>query len=394
LGPNNTAQTNGVTTSTPGATKLTWGLFFSALGMVNGLQNAKTDPSRLIPCPNFATFVCPALVFAGTTGYFDSKSQASLRHASVGFYMSKIKIPTLLMQGQSDTLFNLNEAVATYKALKAQGTPVKMIWQSWGHSSSAPAPGEIDLGSPDPSSQYETGRVINWLDHYLKDTNVSTGPNFAYFRDWITYSGNADPAYASSATFPVGTAKKFYLSGYNGLSASPLGLKKTQQTVVIPPASPPTSISELDAIGNLVKLPVPELDVSGTASAWTTPALTSKLDVVGSPTVTLKVLAPVAEAAQPAGPAAQVVLFLRLQDVAPDGKASDIRMLTAPVRVPNTKVAFTTTMPAFVHRFAAGHKVRLVVAGSSLNYRGGLAPQVVGINIGSSTQVLSLPVVP
>ena len=29
------------------------------------------------------------------------------------------------MQGENDTLFNLNEAVATYRALQAQGTPVR-----------------------------------------------------------------------------------------------------------------------------------------------------------------------------------------------------------------------------------------------------------------------------
>jgi ABC-2 type transport system ATP-binding protein len=393
LGPNNTAQTAGVTSSTPGATKLTWGLFFSALGMADGLQTAQSDPSRLLPCPNFADFVCPALVLAGTTGFFDAVSQKALRHASVSTYMSKIKIPTLLMQGQSDTLFNLNEAVATYKALRAQGTPVKMIWQSWGHSSSAPAPGELDLASTDTSAFYQNGRVANWFDHYLKDDHTDLGPNFAYFRDWVAYTGNAAPAYGSATSFPVGTARKFYLSGTNALSTSPNGLKTAQQTLVAGAAGAPTSISELDAIGSMFKLPLPELDLPGTAATWTSNALSSKLDVVGSPTVTLKVMAPVAAAAQGAGPAAQLVLFLRIQDVGPDGKASDIRLLTAPVRVPNAKVAFTTTMPAFVHRFAPGHKVRLVVAGGSLNYRGGLTPQVVGISVGSSSQVLSLPVV-
>ena len=33
---------------------------------LNGLQNAQTDPSRMLLCPNFALFGCPALVTAGT----------------------------------------------------------------------------------------------------------------------------------------------------------------------------------------------------------------------------------------------------------------------------------------------------------------------------------------
>ena len=32
-------------------------------------------------------------------------------------YQDKVKIPTLILQGQADTLFNLNEAVATLSRL-------------------------------------------------------------------------------------------------------------------------------------------------------------------------------------------------------------------------------------------------------------------------------------
>lgn len=392
LGPNNTGQTFGVTTSTPGATKLTWGLLFSALGVVNGVQHTQTDPSRLIPCPNFADFVCPALVFAGATGYFDPTSQAALRHASVSTYMSRIKIPTLLMQGQSDTLFNLNEAAATYKALKTQGTPVKMIWQSWGHSNGTPAPGEMNLASTDSSAFYQNGRVVDWFDHYLKGSSVSTGPNFAYFRDWVTYSGSAAPAYGTSSTFPVGTAKKYYLSSLNDLVPSAASIVPRNQAFLTLPAGPPTSLSEFDALGGYAKLPVPEIDLPGTYGRWASPVLTSNLKVVGSPTLNLQVTALVASTTQ-STPPGQLVLFVRIQDVAPDGKASDIRMLTAPVRVPDVKHPFKVTLPAFVHRFDQGHRIQLVVSGGSLNYRGGVAPQQVVIKSGSTAQVLSLPVV-
>jgi hypothetical protein len=49
-------------------------------------------------------------------------------------------------------------------------------------------------------------------------------------------------------------------------------------------------------------------------------------------------------------------------------------------------------MPAIVHRFAPGHRIRLAVAGGSANYRGGLLPSVVRISTGSSAQRLRLPV--
>ena len=120
LGPNNATAPGDVTTS-PGATKLTWGALFSSVGILDGVQYASDDPYRDVGCPNFATFVCPALVTGGTTGYFQPSDIAAFRHASVESYIKNIKIPVLLDQGEDDTLFNLNEAVATYKTLRAQG---------------------------------------------------------------------------------------------------------------------------------------------------------------------------------------------------------------------------------------------------------------------------------
>lgn len=396
LGPNNTSQSKGhlggVSTTTPGATKLTWGLGFSALGVANGLMNAQTDPMRLLPCPNFATFVCPALVTAGTLGYFEPTAQANLRHASVSSYMSRIKIPTLVIQGLGDTLFNLNEGVANYRALQAQGTPVKMIWQSWGHSDSSPAPGEIDLANPNPVTQYETGRISAWFEHYLKDRAVSTGPEFAYFRDWVRYSGNAAPAYATSPTFPVGTMKSFYLSG-TALKPSATGLVAGSQSLFTAPAGAPTNLTALDAVSYFAEVPVPEADLPGTTAAWNTAPLTRKVDVVGSPKLTLRVSSPSAEATQRLGDAGKLVLFVRLQDVGPDGKATDIKNLTAPVRVNDVTRAFTVTLPGIVHRFAPGRRIRLVVAASSLNYRGGLGANQVTIASGDPGQLLRLPVV-
>ena len=72
-----------MSTSTPGAIKLTWGLLFSADGAADGLGGGVTDPSRLYGCPNFANFVCTALVTGGSTGYFQPGDIGSFRHASV-----------------------------------------------------------------------------------------------------------------------------------------------------------------------------------------------------------------------------------------------------------------------------------------------------------------------
>lgn len=389
LAPNNTSQTTGVQTSTPGAAKLVWALGFSGKGIADGVTNAPADPARLIGCPNFASFVCPALVTAAATGTVDASTTASLRHASVSSYVSKVTIPTLVIQGENDTLFNLNEGIANYRALQDQGTPTKMIWFSGGHSGPN-APGELSFGSPDPGTEHVTRRVSDWLDHYLKGSSVGTGPEFAYFRDWVPYSGIATPAYGSASAYPVGTATKYYLSG-SDLTADPTAVKAGTQSFVTPIAGIPTSTDPLDVVGS--SLPLPEADLPGTTASWTTAALTKNVDVVGSPSLRLQLSSPTAALTQALGSTGQLVVFVKVLDVDPAGKATLIHNLIAPVRVPDVNKPFTVTLPAIAHRFATGHQLRLMVAGGSTNYRGGLTANTVSITTGTTAQALTLPVV-
>jgi putative CocE/NonD family hydrolase len=393
LSPNNTDQTTGVTTANPGTIKLTWGLLFSADGIADGVQNGQDDPSRDVGCPNFATFVCPALVTGATTGYFQPDAITAFRHASVASYLKKIKIPVLLMQGENDTLFNLNEATATYKALRAQHTTVKMIWQSWGHSDATPAAGELDLDNPNPKTQYETKRVVAWFDHYLLGhKKVSTGPRFTYFRDWVKYSGIATPAYGKSTKFPVGTRRAFYLSGDGSLATSAKAVKSGSQSFTTPPAGAPTSVDPVDVISSFSdQIPnSTEQDAPGTAASWTGAKLAKALNVVGSPTLSVRLSAPTTAATQ-STPAGQLVLFAKVLDVAPDGTASLIKGQVAPIRIADASKTVHVTLPAIVHRFAAGHQLRVVLAGASPNYRGGLTPTPVTI-AGGTSQVLRLPI--
>ena len=397
MAPNNTSQVrpglSGVSTSTPGAGKMVWAFGFVGIGVADGVQNAPSDPGRLLGCPNFATFVCPALVYAATTGTLTTYQTNRLRHASVASYMSRIKAPTLIIQGQSDTLFNLNEGVATYRALKAQGTPTKMIWMNGGHSGPA-APGELETGNPDPAAQHVTARIANWLDHYLKGTAVDTGPEFSYFRDWVSYTGIATPAYSDSSTYPVGTPKSYFLSGTK-LITNRSQIATGEQSFLTPAGGLPSSFDELDAVRALPlpPVPVPETDLPGTFATYTSDPNTADVDVVGSPRLTLKVDAPAAVAAQGLNPG-KLVLFMKVLDVDSAGQATLVRNLVAPVRVPDVRQKFTVTLPGIVHRFEHGHSIRLVVAGGSTNYRGGLTPTRVSIPTGSTAQVLQLPVVP
>lgn len=387
LTPNNTSQTTGVSTSTPGVAKLLWATGFSALGMASDFQNSQLPD---LPCPNFADFVCPALVTAGTTGYLQPDHIAALRHASVGSYVSKVRVPTLLIQGERDTLFNLNEATATYRALKAQGTAAKMVWQLGGHSG-AGDPGDNDWTNP--SAGYISSRIDGWFSRYLQDRSVGTGPEFAYYRPWVSHTGSSAPAFASSPRFPAGAARTFRLTGQDALTTGVLTAPGSQ-AFVTPAAGAPTSIDTMDVLGSYIgPLPLTVGDLPGTYAAWSTPALTAPLRVAGAPVVQLKVASPSAALSQAAGPAGELVVFVKVADVGPDGKAQLINGLEAPVRVPDVTKPFTVTLPAIVHEFAAGHHLRLIVAGGSANYRGGATANPVTIASGTG-QTLTLPVVP
>jgi hypothetical protein len=388
LTPNNTDLT-GVTSATPGVTKLTWPLLFFFEGaLLDSVTGFQSDPSRVIGCPNFTTQVCPVLAESGLLGYPSGGGLTLLRHASVSNYLSRVRIPVLLGQGENDTLFNLNESIATYKALAAQNTSVKMIWQSWGHSGSTPAPGELDLGNPDPATQYETARVASWFGHYLKDGPADPYPAFTYFRDWVNYTGIATPAFGTANDYPAGGQRTFYLSGKSSLVTDPAGITSGRQSFLTPPGGLPTSASGIDAFAP--NFP-PDVNLPGTYAAWTSAPLTSDLHVVGTPTLNVRVQAPTAVLTGKLGPAGQLVLFAKVYDVAPDGSESLIHNLVAPVRIADPSDPVHITLPAIVHRFATGHEVRVMLAGGDLNHRGGLTPVAVTVPSGQSTQTLNLP---
>ena len=206
LAPNNTDTVRGVTYATPGVAKKQWIDLFFSLGILSGLQNTQTDPTRNVGCPNFTDQACAAGAQLNAAGYPDQATLDLARHASVASYVSRIKIPTLLVQGQHDTLFNIQEAVATYRALRAQGTEARMSWFSGGHSGDNAA-GDLDL-SRGVDGSHQGRRWISWMDRYVRgNTAASAGPQFEYFRDWVAYdtteanAGRAvDRAYATSDT--------------------------------------------------------------------------------------------------------------------------------------------------------------------------------------------------
>lgn len=384
---------NGADRSTPGAFKWQWANGFYLIGEGQPLLVPGLDPSRInsLSCLHFVTRACDTVRLLNSGSYPAGKTQEMLdfaRSVSPVSYLRQVQAPTLLIQGQADSLFNLNEAQDSYEQLKAQGTESKMIWQSWGHSGGLtnPASGELNVGQGNLETSYVGRRILAWFDRHLqKKPATDTGPAFAYYRDWQSGYGEMPAVPALS--------QKLYLSGDGKLvdtrAKVALGSRTYTNWLV------PTSHSESSLTG-LLDLPDPKpYDTKGTYLGWTSAPLKAPVDVVGAPKATLKVISPKTERVQNSGDAAdKLVLFAKVYDVAPDGSRTLVNRLVAPVRVPDVTRPFTVELPGIVHRYETGHRLEFVIAASDTAYFGnrGIKPVTV-TSAPEDTGVLELPVV-
>ncbi|MFJ8869368.1 CocE/NonD family hydrolase [Streptomyces sp. NPDC102473] len=390
LAPNSTGAARGVSSGTPGVFKWQWTNGFYLMGEGQPLLVPSLDPSRFgsLTCLHFSAPACDTIRLLNSGRYPADETRKMLTYArsvSPVSYLSGVTAPTLLVQGQADSLFNLNEATATYRALEAQGTTTKMIWQAWGHSGGQ-EPGELDLSAGDLETSYVGQRILAWFDRYLHhDETTDTGAEFAYYRDW-------ESGYGTAAAVPA-ASRTMYLSGDGALvdSRSKVTRGSRQYTNWLLP----TSHSE-SSLAGIIGFPdrAPH-DTKGTYLGWTSAPLTSPVDVVGAPKATLKVVSPKTERVQNSGDAAdKLVLFAKVYDVAPDGTQKLVNRLVAPVRVPDVTRPFTVELPGIVHRYGTGHRLRFVIAGSDTAYFGnrGVKPVTV-VSAPEDTGVLELPVV-
>lgn len=392
LDPQNAAERD-----VPGVFKWQWTNGFYLMGEGQPLLEPSLDPSRVnrLGCLHFVDDACETIRTLNSGRYPADKTRALLTYArsvSPVSYLKDVKAPTLLVQGQADSLFNLNEARASYETLRARGTTAKMIWQSWGHSGGLtdPASGELNLSQGNLETSYVGRRILAWFDRYLhQDKGVDTGPAFAYYRDWID---DPDATYATASAVPA-LSRKLYLSGDGKLVDDKAKVARGSRTYRNWPI--PTSHSESSLAGLIGLSDSAPRDTRGTYLDWTTEPLASATDVVGAPKATLDVVSPRTERVQHSADAAdKLVLFAKLYDVAPDGSKTLVHRLVAPVRVPDVTRPFTVTLPGIVHRYEKGHRIQFVIAASDDAYGGnkGIKPVTV-VSAPEDTGTVELPVV-
>ncbi len=364
----------------PGVFKKQWaGLFFGVGGAGTtpvpsasarpGATPSGPSPTGASPsCGRFAPEVCAVYQQVASTGQPTGAALRLLEASSPSTVLDRIKAPTLLVQGQADSLFPLSEGDANARGIAAAGTPVKVVWYGGGHD------GGLD----------ETDRlrelVRDWFGRYLKRDGTPADTRFEVtVPGAVISSADSNPA----AQVRVRDAEPG-IAGAPPVQRRPVQLTGAQQTITAPAGGVPAAVTSLPGLGSaLGALSAAAGAIGGGAGTSGTAAtgagsslglsalpgqvavfesgvLPDTVRIVGSPQVTLSIRAK-----------GDATLFAQLYDVAPGGSATLPQQLVSPIALRGPvdgEAVVRVALPAVVRDVAAGHRLRLVVSTTDQAY--------------------------
>ncbi|NUT12109.1 MAG: alpha/beta fold hydrolase [Nonomuraea sp.] len=332
-------------------------------------QAAEPPTAEQARCGRFLPAICDIYQQVAKDGRPTPEAIALLRKSSPITVAGQIKAPTLLIQGQRDSLFPLAHADANARASAAGGTPVGLAWFDGGH----------DGGNGEADWLYDQSSA--WFARYLKGESAPQASAFTVTRD-----GGRDPGtrqrirlHPEAASYP----------GLAGTATTPVELSGPEQNIVNPPGGAPASISTVPGVGGLLGGGQGgagvSIDMPGQSAAFESRPLTAPLQLTGSSTVKVKVSGK-----------GQATLFAKLYDVA---EATQLPILPAGLAAPfrvtipegSGSAEATVTLPAVDYRFAVGHRLRLVVTTTDMGFATPAEPAAYRVSLASPT--LSVPTV-
>ncbi|GAA3071102.1 CocE/NonD family hydrolase [Streptomyces glomeratus] len=322
-------------------------------------------------CGKFTDELCRMYERVAESGTPDAQARALLQARSPSAVGKDIRVPALLVQGQSDSLFPLGQADAAARAVRANGAPVDVDWIAGGHDG-----GDLE-------TDRVQARVTAWFDRYLKDEKgVGTGPAFR-----ITRTGGIDST--DGAALLRGASADTYPGLDSGRRTLPLAGR--EQSFANPAGASPPAVSALPGLGGsgglsrLSSLGIGvSLDFPGQYAQFDSAPVRDDLRITGSPTVTLHVTSTSDDA----------VLFGKVYDAGPGGSRPVLpSQLVAPVRVTGAKDGkdVTLALPAIDHEVQKGHRLRLVLASTDLGYASPAAPATYRVALRSGLTVPTAP---
>ncbi|MFG2458207.1 CocE/NonD family hydrolase [Streptomyces sp. NPDC048523] len=316
-------------------------------------------------CAEFEPQICAMYQRVAQSGVPDAPAEKMLEERSPSAVAKDIKVPTLLIQGQTDSLFPLNQADAAAKAIRANGAPVDVDWIAGGHDG-----GDLE------ASRVQS-RVAHWFDRYLKDDkSADTGPAFRVTRTLGTDTGDGESRLTgvTADTYPglESDEHRITLTGREQDVSNPAGASPPAVSAL--PGLGGGGLSQLSALGLGVSL-----DFPGQYAAFESAPVRDDLQITGSPTVTVHVKSTTDDA----------VLFAKLYDVGPNGQQTLPSLLVEPLRVTDAKAGkdVTITLPAIDHDIDDGHRLRLVLASTDLGYASPTAPATYTVSLKSHLNV-------
>nr|WP_218890819.1 alpha/beta fold hydrolase [Actinomycetospora corticicola] len=414
----NDAATGALPAATPavgadapdGVFKRSWASLFFGIGTRSGSGQAPDVCGRFLP------EVCAGYVEAVRTGREPAALASYLERSSPASVANRIQAPTLLVQGENDTLFGLDQADANARAIASGGGTVAVAWFNGGH----------DGGSPDARTN---ARISAWLDHYLLADGAGTAPPTEF-----TYALPSGVRSRSAPTQRVVTAPAYPATA----PRTGLALTGDEQSVVSPAGGVPGSISSIPGLAAIAGgatggsggsgddegddggsgggsggggsggggggagalLGRLAADLPGQAATFRTEPLADRTIVSGSPQVRIAVTTTGTTAPGAPAPTSGPVLFGKVYDVAPgQNGAPDTRTLlgnaVAPMRLalaPAGTQTVTVTLPAVAATVQAGHRLEVAIATTDQGFASPADPAVYRIALADRT--LSVPEVP
>ncbi len=360
---------------TPGTFKERWAaLFFGAGQGRSGVENGNL-------CGRFAPEICRAYVQTAQLGRPAPGLIALLDQSGLDRILAKINAPTLIVHGEDDTLFPLDQADANFGGLPASTTKA-MAWVEGGHDA------EIDLDALLPTMQ-------GWFARHLKNEPVDPMPAFSVSIPQTRLvgqnAGTRPPQILTGPDYPLG----------DQLIPTTIPLEGERQTVVNPPGGVPTALTSLpgtgEALSSLNRLGGYRLAVlPGQAATFTTAPLTAPLILVGSSRINLSVTSSTREA----------TMFASVWDLGPDGTGEQAglpqtavlpQLAVAPIHLANLTPRSATTvqvaLPAVAHQVPVGHRLRVVISSTDEAYALPTAAATYTVDIDGARElsILQLP---
>jgi ABC-2 type transport system ATP-binding protein len=346
---------------------------------------AAARQAQAVQCGRFLPQICAIYQQVAATGQATPQAIRLLLASSPASVANRIDVPTLLIQGENDSLFGLDQANANYQAIKRNGAPVDMVWFAGGH----------DGGDQETSRVNEL--TLQWFDRWLMPPNKPWRPGAGPAAAGNTAAGTGQPAFAvsrdegfdpSSDQEFLGIATAPSYPGLRGTQQATVRLTGPPQVIANPAGGTPPSMSVFPGLGSLGSASGSgssgagglTFDMPGQTAVFESAPLSRPVQVDGSMTVRIRV-----------GGTSQVTLFAEVYDIDQAGNATLPNSLAAPLRVEGAGPGATVTvqLPAIDYQFAAGHRMRLVLTATDFAYATSPVPAVYRVALAG--QGLSVP---